>query len=116
MDSEMKRLCTICARGGSEGVKGKNVRPMLGKPLIVYSIEQARESRQFDAIAISSDSEGILSIAGTIIGWIPFLGWVIGGLIGVLTFILWLVLMIKAYQGEKFKIPWAGDFAEKQVS
>ena len=64
MDKEMKRLCTICARGGSEGVKGKNVRPLLGKPLIVYSIEQALESRQFDAIAISSDSEEILSIAG----------------------------------------------------
>ncbi len=64
MDREMKRLCTICARGGSEGVKGKNVRPLLGKPLIVYSIEQALESRQFDAIAISSDSEEILSIAG----------------------------------------------------
>jgi uncharacterized membrane protein len=59
---------------------------------------------------------GILSLAGTVIGWIPFFGWVIGAFIGVLTFILWLVLMIKAYQGEKFKIPWAGDFAEKQVS
>ena len=60
----MKRLCTICARGGSEGVKGKNVRPLLGKPLIVYSIEQALETRQFDIVAISSDSEEILSIAG----------------------------------------------------
>jgi uncharacterized membrane protein len=59
---------------------------------------------------------GILSLAGTIIGSIPFLGWVMGVFIGILTFILWLVLMIKAYQGEKFKIPWAGDFAEKQVS
>jgi len=59
----MRRLCTICARGGSEGVKGKNVRLLLGKPLIVYSIEHAKESMQFDAIAVSSDSEEILSIA-----------------------------------------------------
>ena len=59
----MKHLCTICARGGSVGVKGKNIRPLLGKPLITYSIEQALESKQFDAIAVSSDSEKILSIA-----------------------------------------------------
>jgi N-acylneuraminate cytidylyltransferase/CMP-N,N'-diacetyllegionaminic acid synthase len=59
----MKHLCTICARGGSVGVKGKNIRLLLGKPLIAYSIEQALESKQFDAIAVSSDSEEILSIA-----------------------------------------------------
>ena len=59
------RLCTICARGGSKGVKGKNVRLMLGKPLISYSIEQARASGLFDAIAVSSDSDQILEIAST---------------------------------------------------
>lgn len=59
----MKRLCTVCARGGSKGVKGKNTRPLLGKPLLCYSIEQARASGLFDAIAVSSDSEAILAIA-----------------------------------------------------
>lgn len=59
----MIRLCTICARGGSKGVKGKNVRLMHGKPLIAYSIEQARASGLFDAIAVSSDSAQILEIA-----------------------------------------------------
>ena len=34
-------LCTICARGGSKGVKGKNVRELCGKPLIAHTIEQA---------------------------------------------------------------------------
>jgi CMP-N,N'-diacetyllegionaminic acid synthase len=63
MDREMKRLCTICARGGSKGVKGKNIRPLLGKPLIVYSVEQAHQTGIFDAIAVSSDSEEILSVA-----------------------------------------------------
>ena len=61
----MMRLCTICARGGSKGVKGKNVRLMLGKPLISHSIEQARASGLFDAIAVSSDSDQILEIAST---------------------------------------------------
>lgn len=63
MDKSLIRLCTICARGGSKGVKGKNVRMMLGKPLIAYSIEQARASGMFDAIAVSSDSDQILEIA-----------------------------------------------------
>ena len=63
MGGTMKRLCTICARGGSKGVKGKNIRPLLGKPLIAHSIEQARESGLFSAIAVSSDSDNILQVA-----------------------------------------------------
>jgi CMP-N,N'-diacetyllegionaminic acid synthase len=63
MDGEMKRLCTICARGGSKGVKNKNIRDLLGKPLIAHSIIQAGDSGLFDALAVSSDSELILDIA-----------------------------------------------------
>ncbi|KQT31157.1 flagellar modification protein B [Sphingomonas sp. Leaf412] len=59
----MTALCTICARGGSKGVKGKNVRLLNGLPLIAHSIAQARASGTFDAIAVSSDSDEILSIA-----------------------------------------------------
>lgn len=59
----MKRLCTICARGGSKGVKGKNIRSLHGKPLIAYSIEQAQASGLFDAVAVSSDTSQILEIA-----------------------------------------------------
>lgn len=63
MGKKMTRICTICARGGSKGVKGKNVRLINGKPLIAYSIEQAKDSGLFDVIAVSSDSEHILEIA-----------------------------------------------------
>ena len=59
----MTRICTICARGGSKGVKNKNLRPLLGKPLIVHSILQARKSELFDVIAVSSDSDRILMVA-----------------------------------------------------
>lgn len=59
----MKALCTICARGGSKGVKGKNLRMLHGLPLIAHSIRQARDSGLFGAIAVSSDSEAILAIA-----------------------------------------------------
>ena len=59
----MSLLCTICARGGSKGVQGKNLKPLLGKPLIAHSIAQAKESGLFAALAVSSDSEEILNIA-----------------------------------------------------
>ena len=46
---------------------------------------------------------------------IPFISILIAILIGPLTFILWIVLMLKAFQGEKFKLPLIGDFAEEQI-
>lgn len=59
----MNRICTICARGGSKGVKNKNLRELLGKPLIAHSILQAKKSGLFDVIAVSSDDEQILQVA-----------------------------------------------------
>lgn len=56
----MIRLCTICARGGSKGVPGKNLRMLAGKPLIAHSIAQARASGLFACVAVSSDSPEIL--------------------------------------------------------
>jgi CMP-N-acetylneuraminic acid synthetase len=56
-------VCTIGARGGSKGVKNKNIRPFLGKPLLAHTIRQAREAGIFKAIAFSSDSEEILAVA-----------------------------------------------------
>lgn len=50
-----------------------------------------------------------------ILGFVPVIGAVLGLIIAPLTFILWLVLMYKAYSGEKFKLPVVGDFAEKQL-
>lgn len=59
----MTLICTICARGGSKGVVGKNVRELLGKPLLAWSIEQARQTGLFEAIAFSSDSDLLLETA-----------------------------------------------------
>lgn len=50
----MSLICTICARGGSKGVVGKNSRDLLGKPVLAWSIAQARETDLFDAIAFSA--------------------------------------------------------------
>ena len=57
-----KKLCTICCRGGSKGIKNKNIRPLLGKPLLAYTIEQAKESRIFNHIILSTDSQEIAEV------------------------------------------------------
>jgi CMP-N,N'-diacetyllegionaminic acid synthase len=59
----MNRLCTICARGGSKGVRNKNIRDLNGLPLIVHSLNHARDAELFDCIAVSSDSDDILDVA-----------------------------------------------------
>lgn len=56
-------LCTICARGGSKGVKNKNIKELNGKPLIAYTIEQAKASGLFEHIVISTDSDDIANVA-----------------------------------------------------
>lgn len=56
-------LCTICARGGSKGVKNKNIKELSGKPLIAYTIEQAFASGLFKHIVISTDSDDIANIS-----------------------------------------------------
>jgi CMP-N,N'-diacetyllegionaminic acid synthase len=61
----MNILITLCARGGSKGVPGKNIKPLNGKPLISYSIEAAQgfaTTHRAD-IALSTDDEGIKTVA-----------------------------------------------------
>lgn len=57
----------------------------------------------------------VLFVISMVFGIIPFLGWMLSELIGVVALILWLLLMFKAYQGEMYKLPIAGDLAEKQI-
>ena len=55
----MKVLCTICGRGGSKGIKNKNLQKIKGKPLIYYTIKQAVKSKLFEEIVISTDKPEI---------------------------------------------------------
>jgi CMP-N,N'-diacetyllegionaminic acid synthase len=59
----MRRLCTVCVRSGSKGVPNKNTRDLLGKPLLAYSILQAKQSGLFEAVAVSSDGADLLRTA-----------------------------------------------------
>ena len=54
---------------------------------------------------------GALSILAFILNFIPYV-WFLSAIVGLLGFILWLVLMYKAYQGEMYKLPIAGDIAQ----
>ena len=59
----MHNLGIIPARGGSQRVPGKNLRPLLGKPLIVWAIEAARAASCLSRLVVSSDDPAILNIA-----------------------------------------------------
>lgn len=56
-----------------------------------------------------------LFIIDVILGFIPFIGWILGMLITLIGLIVWIMGMIKAYQGELYKFPIVGDIAEGQL-
>lgn len=80
--------------------------------LILYLIETKSSFVRFHA-AQSVIVFGGLTIVTTILNFIPFIGWAINAFLGIVALVLWLVLMIKAYQGERYKLPVAGDLAEQ---
>ena len=55
MYKDKKILAIIPARGGSKGLVGKNIKPLCGKPLIGWTIEQASDSNYIDKILVSTD-------------------------------------------------------------
>jgi CMP-N,N'-diacetyllegionaminic acid synthase len=67
-----KILPLILARGGSKGLPRKNVRPLCGKPLIVWTIEQALQSTRVDRVVVSTDDEEIADIALEFGAEVPF--------------------------------------------
>lgn len=59
----MRVVCFICARKGSKGLRNKNIDKICGKPLIVWSIEQAKNSKLVDEIVVSTDCDNIASVS-----------------------------------------------------
>ncbi|MCW3106785.1 MAG: Acylneuraminate cytidylyltransferase [Segetibacter sp.] len=66
-------LGTICCRGGSKGVPGKNIRELKGKPLIVYTIDAAKKSSLIKNLIISTDDERIAAIGRQYGASVPFM-------------------------------------------
>ena len=59
----MNVIGIIPARGGSKGIPLKNIKPFCGKPLIAWSIEQAKNSQNINSVWVTSDNEEILDVA-----------------------------------------------------
>lgn len=57
-----KILVTVCARGGSKGVKNKNIRPLNDRPLIHYTLDLVKKCGLIDDYVVSTDSEEIINI------------------------------------------------------
>ena len=80
--------------------------------IIFYVLEKENKFVRFHAMQ-SILVFGSLFVLAIVIGIMPFMGWALVNIIWVLGIILWVILMVKAYKGEYFKLPIAGDIAEK---
>ena len=110
-ESEQKKTST----GLEENIAGLLcylVWPITG--IIFFILEKDNQFIRFHAL------QSIITIVALFIlrfalGAIPAIGWLMEMMIGLLTLALWIVLMVKAYQKEKFKLPVIGDIAEQQI-
>jgi uncharacterized membrane protein len=59
---------------------------------------------------------GAITIIEAVLGWIPIFGIIVSVILSIGTLILWVLLLTKATQGEKYKLPKVGDLAEKFTS
>ena len=130
------QACPSCAGGSPAAVTAApaagltdNVAGMLAYvtiiPAIVFLVLEPYNKRRFIrfhafqciflCIALF-----VLGVALQILWHIPFLGWAVGillwPLVGLAELILWIILLMKAYQGQMFKLPVIGDMAEKQAN
>lgn len=69
----MEIVALICARGGSKGLPGKNIRPLAGRPLIAWAVAQARAVPRIGRIIVSTDSAQIAAVAREAGAEVPFL-------------------------------------------
>lgn len=67
-----KILAVIPARGGSKGVPRKNIRDLAGKPLIAWTIEEAKKSKYIDRLILSSEDDEIIEVAKQFGCEVPF--------------------------------------------
>jgi uncharacterized membrane protein len=83
--------------------------------IVFLVVEKDSKLVRFHAMQSTMVFLGIF-VLNIVLGIVPVLGWLASiFLVFPLTLILWLLLMFKAYQGEKFKLPFVGDLAEQQV-
>ena len=82
--------------------------------LILFLVEKDNKFVKFHAMQsiIFSITTTVLYI---VLGFIPILGWIALLLLPLASLVVWILCMVKAYQGAWFKLPWIGDVAAKQA-
>jgi uncharacterized membrane protein len=82
--------------------------------IIFFLIEKENKFVRFHAMQATLVS-GFLFVLSFILPFIPVIGWALMPVVGIIALILWIFCMWKAYQGEYFKLPVAGEIAEKNT-
>lgn len=80
--------------------------------LIFILIEKKNKFVRFHAMQSIVIFVGLF-VLHLVLSAVPIVGTIVSGLISLIAVLLWVILMVKAYQGEMFKLPVVGDFAEK---
>lgn len=83
--------------------------------IIMLLVEKQSNFVRFHAMQSTLLFGGVF-VANIALGFIPILGWLVGLFLSFAAFILWIVCMWKAFQGEMYKVPYFGDLAEKQLA
>lgn len=83
--------------------------------IIFLLVEKESKFVRFHAMQSTILFAGIF-IANIVLGFIPILGWIIGLLLSFAAFILWILCMWKAFQGEMYKVPYVGEIAQQQLA
>ncbi len=83
--------------------------------IILLLVEKENKFVRFHAMQSTIVFLGIF-VAQFILGVIPVIGALLGMLLSIASLILWLVLMIKAFQGELYKLPYIGKIADEQLA
>ncbi|OGG29677.1 hypothetical protein A3A63_03395 [Candidatus Gottesmanbacteria bacterium RIFCSPLOWO2_01_FULL_46_9] len=83
--------------------------------IIFLLVEKQSKFVRFHAMQ-STVLFGGLFVVNIALGFIPILGWLVGLLLSFVAFILWIMCMWKAFQGEMYKVPFVGDIAEQQLA
>ena len=80
--------------------------------IVFFIIEKENKFVRFHAMQ-SIVVFGFLFVLGIILPFIPIIGWLLLPFLWIFDVVVWIVLMVKAYQGDHFKLPVAGDIAEQ---
>ena len=80
--------------------------------IIFYALEKENKFVRFHAMQ-SIVVFAFLFVLNMVVKLLPLIGWAISTLLGIIGIVIWVLLMVKAYNGEYFKLPVAGEIAEK---